>query len=598
MTTSRSLSFSLPALPCCPCLIPRHSDTMAEGLRRVSDTLSTSLIRERAAFSDHINGLLEEYEDLVATPGYLPLDASNLLEHLRDGVILAYLLHHLWAGSIDLQEIIRGVRIPGTAEQLRVQAASEHDEPLSPTSATVQKAVFLVTQNLNLVLDAAKACKLVIVNLGAGDIVGMNEDLVLGLLWQIIRGGLLRGVDLVVHPELVRLLKPEESLKDFMSGIKPETMLLRWFNFHLQRAQSSRTVSNWGRDLQDSECFLVLLDQLFRHKLHRSLGDDIGHALAKYPSDTLEDRLGRASTVIAFASQLGLGGEGSFVSPVDIAQGHPRLNLALTAALFNAHIGISLPSEEDLAALRRERDDLLAQVSQLKIRVAEASRVSVVEHGILQEEAARLRDQLSQQARLHQAELAKATSEFQIYKEELAAQYQDSLESRLASERRQNQEDLWKLAERQNSLFKLILTQTSLLHRHACKDPVLAGSDPLKAAIEAFKTLNLPQQRAEGQDAFEGIKMQSATVPPEDWLSINFELIEAMARRNRELTELSSTLHRTVAHKEHVNEVMGAKIREFTEEFIRNKAQDNTTGHTFARPDRGNSITRIFSFKK
>lgn len=58
---------------------------------------------------------------------------------------------------------------------------------------------------------------------------------------------------------------------------------------------------------------------------------------------------------------------------------------------------------------------------------------------------------------------------------------------------------------------------------------------------------------------FDGIKVQNASVPPEDWLSINFELIEVMARRNRELNELSSTLQKTVVHKEHVNEVMQLK---------------------------------------
>ena len=573
---------------------------MSEGLRKVSETINTTILRERAAFSDHINIILEEYEDLVSTPGYLPLDAANLLSHLRDGVILAYLLHHLWAGSIHLQDIVRGIRIPDPSEQARLKLASDEKAPLSPNTSTLQKAIFIVTQNLNIVLEAARSCKLVVVNIGAGDILSMNEDLVLGLVWQIIRGGLLRGVDLVVHPELVRLLGPEESLKDFMSGIRPESLLLRWFNFHLHKAGSAKSVTNWGRDLQDSECFLLLLDQLFRHKFSRKLTEEIGQILAKYPSDTLEDRLGRASHVVSLSSQLGLGGEGSFVSPVDIAQAHPRLTLALTAALFNAHIGISLPSEEDLSALRNERDELLEQVSMLKGRVAEASRASQAEKEELKQQLLELQNQMEKTTRQRQSDVSKMSVEFQAYKEELAGQYQDSLESTLAFERRQHQEELWQIIERQNGLLKLILTQTSLLHRHACRDAVLAGSDAFRAAIEAFKTLNLSHKDPQGQDkAFENIKIQNLSVPPEDWLAINFELIDAMSKRNRELNELASTLHKTVAHKEHVNEVMGAKIREFTEEFIRNKAQDNIIAHNSAlRSERGNSITRIFSFKK
>ena len=337
---------------------------MSEGLRKYSDSKNNSILREKSAFSEHINILLEEYEDLTDGTDYLPLDGINLLEKLRDGVVLAYLIHHLWPGNINLQKIVRGVRVQ-----------DKTNDPMSPnSSATLQKAVFIITSNINCVLDAAKACKLVVVNIGAGDIIGMNEDLILGLVWQIIRAGLLRGVDLVVHPELVRLLGPDESLKDFMSGMKPETLLLRWFNYHLRKAESTRTITNWGRDLQDSGAFLILLDQLFIHRYSRPITDEIAVILGKYPSDSAEDRLGRAEHVLILSSQFGL--EGMFITPIDIAQGHPRLTMALTAALFNCHIGISLPSEDDISILRQERDELQVQLLHLRNLLESASRIS------------------------------------------------------------------------------------------------------------------------------------------------------------------------------------------------------------------------------
>lgn len=553
---------------------------MSEGLRKYSDSKTDSVFRERSAFSEHINTLLEEYEDLTDGNDYLPLNGINILERLRDGVILAYLIHHLWPGNINLKKIVRGVKVNDNIS----------NGPLSPNSnATLQKAVFIITSNLNCVLDAAKLCKLVIVNIGAGDIMGMNEDLVLGLVWQIIRAGLLRGVDLVVHPELVRLLGPDESLKDFMSGIKPESLLLRWFNYHLKKAESNRVVNNWGRDLQDSGAFLIVLEQLFFHRYSQSISNEISAVLNNYPSDSHDDRLGRATHVLNLASRFGL--ENSFITPADIAEGHPRLTMALAAALFNCHIGISLPSEDDISVLRQERDDLQVQLIHLRKLLESASQISSTQYEEIVRENNELYQQLEQERTRHREEVEKLTNEFQAYREELAAQYKDSLESSISGERRAHQEELLQLIARQNSLFKLILTQSSLLHRHASKDPALAPSDSLKAIVDAFKTLNIKTSN-NNADIFDDVKIQNTSVPPEDWLSINFELIESLARRNRELNELSNTLKKTADHREHVNEVMGAKIREFTEEYIKNKAQDNV------RSDRANSITRMFSFRK
>ena len=41
--------------------------------------------------------------------------------------------------------------------------------------------------------------------------------------------------------------------------LPPESILLRWFNFHLKAAGSARTVTNFSGDVMDSECYTVLL---------------------------------------------------------------------------------------------------------------------------------------------------------------------------------------------------------------------------------------------------------------------------------------------------------------------------------------------------
>src|SRR5690606_9579076 len=71
------------------------------------------------------------------------------------------------------------------------------------------------------------------------DIIEVREHLILGLIWQIIRRGLLGKIDIKLHPELYRLLEEDETLEQFLR-LPPEQILLRWFNYHLKAA-------NWHR---------------------------------------------------------------------------------------------------------------------------------------------------------------------------------------------------------------------------------------------------------------------------------------------------------------------------------------------------------------
>ncbi len=52
-----------------------------------------------------------------------------------------------------------------------------------------------------------------------------------------------------------------EDLSDLLA-LSPEEILLRWFNYHLKQAGSSRVVRNFGKDISDSECYTILLNQI------------------------------------------------------------------------------------------------------------------------------------------------------------------------------------------------------------------------------------------------------------------------------------------------------------------------------------------------
>src|SRR5208282_5264130 len=104
-------------------------------------------------------------------------------------------------------------------------------------------------ENNNLVINSAKGFAHV-VNIGSSDLIEGREHLILGLIWQIIRRGLLSKIDIKLHPELYRLLEEDETLEQFLR-LPPEQILLRWFNYHLKAA-------NWHRRYVCRQLMLIL----------------------------------------------------------------------------------------------------------------------------------------------------------------------------------------------------------------------------------------------------------------------------------------------------------------------------------------------------
>lgn len=76
-----------------------------------------------------------------------------------------------------------------------------------------------------------------------------REYLILGLIWQIIKIGLLSKIDIQFHPELYRLLEPGEALEAFVK-LPADQILLRWVNYHLKNAGVSRRVENFSTDVK------------------------------------------------------------------------------------------------------------------------------------------------------------------------------------------------------------------------------------------------------------------------------------------------------------------------------------------------------------
>lgn len=260
---------------------------------------------ERTAFTTHINAVLAGDPDI----GHLlpfPTDTFEMFDYCKDGLVLAKLINDSVPDTIDERVLNR----PG--KKIKTLNA------------------FHMTENNNIVINSAKGIGCSVVNIGSGDIIEVREHLILGLIWQIIRRGLLGKIDIKLHPELYRLLEDDETLEQFLR-LPPEQILLRWFNYHLKNAKWDRRVTNFSSDVKDGENYTVLLNQLAPELCSRA------------PLQT-RDLLQRAEQVLQNSEKLDCR---KFLTPTALVAGNPKLNLAFVANLFNTHPGLDPLTEED-----------------------------------------------------------------------------------------------------------------------------------------------------------------------------------------------------------------------------------------------------------
>jgi plastin-1 len=117
-----------------------------------------------------------------------------------------------------------------------------------------KKSVFQVTENNNVVVESAAAIGVSVVNIGANDLMEGKKHLILGVIWQILKIGLMAGISLKDNPNLARLLEEGEDIRDLLK-LSPEELLLRWFNYHLKNAGTDRRVANLGPDIKVRHVF-------------------------------------------------------------------------------------------------------------------------------------------------------------------------------------------------------------------------------------------------------------------------------------------------------------------------------------------------------
>ncbi|KAL5333472.1 calponin homology domain-containing protein [Aspergillus crustosus] len=289
---------------------PRHVSKGSVGGRIHVQGSSSNITHtinedERTEFTRHINAVLAGDSDI----GHLlpfPTDTFEMFDKCKDGLVLAKLIND---------------SVPDTIDERVLNKSGRKIKELN---------AFHMTENNNIVINSAKGIGCSVVNIGSGDIIEVREHLILGLIWQIIRRGLLGKIDIKLHPELYRLLEEDETLEQFLR-LPPEQILLRWFNYHLKNAQWPRRVSNFSTDVKDGENYTVLLNQL---------APDL---CSRQPLQT-QDLLQRAEGVLTNADKLNCR---KFLTPTSLVAGNPKLNLAFVANLFNTIPGLDPITEEE-----------------------------------------------------------------------------------------------------------------------------------------------------------------------------------------------------------------------------------------------------------
>lgn len=205
-------------------------------------------------------------------------------------------------------------------------------------------SVFHVKENINLALTSIRSIGCKVVSIDDELIMKRSENIILGLLWQIIRIILFKDINLKRIPELFRLLDEdkEEEISDLLA-LPVEDLLIRWLNYHLKKAGSDRKVDKIGKQLSDSIVYATVI-----HQLDKDCID-----LDEVKNETDEKK--RARLVLDGVTKLGIN---PLIGPNDIVTGNTRLNTVFTADIFNHRHGLEPLTTEQYEAATLVDDDI------------------------------------------------------------------------------------------------------------------------------------------------------------------------------------------------------------------------------------------------
>ncbi|XP_063900935.1 uncharacterized protein LOC135145045 isoform X2 [Zophobas morio] len=170
-----------------------------------------------------------------------------------------------------------------------------------------------------------------------------------GFLWEVLRCNLLKNVSLSENLALIRSLERGEDLY-VLINLSPEGILLRWVNYHLKRAQKDVILSSIESGLNDVDVLITVIEQCVQDS------DPAKMSKVKDLSNTDE----KIHCFLSVLRELGLE---NYLTQRAIEDNCYRVILAFLAEIFHQHLGMYLPSEEEMDSINEE---LLALVKKLE----------------------------------------------------------------------------------------------------------------------------------------------------------------------------------------------------------------------------------------
>lgn len=182
---------------------------------------------------------------------------------------------------------------------------------------------FRMLENQSEVLRAARRLHCSIVSMAPSDLVEGKNNLIYGLLWQIVKNGILVRAEGSLLPSL-RPSRSQSNLGGEASPSFAEGSLLRWVNQTLNLAEEDR-LTNLGKGLSDGRIYIRLLQAVFAFPQ-----PDSDAPLSLLPQDSQES--GERATIVCKVGREILGNRCILV-PEDIVEGNEAMNVLFLASL-------------------------------------------------------------------------------------------------------------------------------------------------------------------------------------------------------------------------------------------------------------------------
>lgn len=270
---------------------------------------------EVATFSNMINECLKEDEDVKDR---LPIQTTgdDLFHILDDGIVLCKLVMVIDPECIDRRAMNIGKNLNA----------------------------YQVSENLKLGFAACKgSLGLKMIGVGPTDFIQKIPHLILGVVWRVVRQIAVQNIQLKECPEIMRLAEEGETLQDLMK-LPPETILIRWVNYHLAKNGQERRIKNLGKDTADSFAMYHVLNRLDKDQCSLQGIDN-------------EDLNGRADNMIDNSKKIGVP---EITSGKAFAKGNDKVNTLFISYVFNTKHGLEELTKEEYEAVGLIDDDIEA----------------------------------------------------------------------------------------------------------------------------------------------------------------------------------------------------------------------------------------------